>query len=192
MVGTLGNPRRMVPQIVKALKNVEGIKLELYPTMSPRNQKELDELGGDLSLIKGGNKTWVGLPNIYNRLDVLIRCDSDPGYSFPVLEAAACGVPVIATDSGIDHLITKVGGGFLIEGDREYYQHHEDQVMDELVYLVKFLRDNPKTRKKMSALGKYEVKKNWQWDKFIPDWRKFFREGVEKAAYYTLTSSTSN
>ncbi len=178
MVGTLYNPRRMVQPIVKVLKEVEGIRIMLFPTMAPRTQKELDELGGDLNLIVGGAKTWAGLPNVYNQLDVLIRCEQDPGYSFPVLEASACGVPSIVTDSGIDHLIVEAGGGVMIPGDRIYFMEHPDETAQKVKEAVIKLRDNPDERLAMGINAHQEIRFNWTWDKFIEGWRAFFREGL--------------
>lgn len=41
------------------------------------------------------------MPDYYNSLDVLICCSESEGSPNPVLEAMACGVPVISTDVGI-------------------------------------------------------------------------------------------
>lgn len=179
MVGTINNPRRMLAPIVKALKGVEGIRLMLFPTMAPRNQKELDDMGGDLRYIVGGAKTWAGLPNVYNQLDVLIRCEQDPGYSFPSLEAAACGVPIIATNAGIDHFITEAGGGILIEGDRMFHMNHADETAGKVREAVIKLRDNEALRKTMGMMAAVEISRNWRWNKHIDAWREFFRKGVE-------------
>lgn len=181
MVGTLLNPRRITPQIVNAFKGVEGVKLELFPNIAPRTEKELNEVGGDLSLIQSGDKFWPGLPNIYNRLDILLRVDSDPGYSFPVTEAAACGVPVITTDGGIDNIITDAGGGYLIKGNRDSYQADLDGLARQARDQVLFLKDKPELRKMMGQIGRSTVEKYFKWETVIPAWREFFREGVKNA-----------
>lgn len=181
MVGTLGNSRRMIQYLAPVLKAIPGVKLMLWLNMSPRSEKELKEVGGDLNLIMGGDKWWPGLPNIYNQLDVLIRCDQDPGYSFPVLEAAACGVPVIATDCGIDHLITKAGGGILIPGTRQQHMEQPEITVEAVRKAVLELMNNPKETKKMGIKARKEIEKNWTWDKFIPNWRKFFQKGIANA-----------
>lgn len=181
MVGTLYNPRRITPQISKALGGIKGIRLMFFPNQTPRDQKELDAVGGSLNNIIAGDKRWTGLPNIYNRLDVLIRTDHDPGYSFPTLEAASCGVPVIVTNSGIDHLITEAGGGILIDGDRASYLEDLDKLANRVKEAVIFLKDNPGDRKAMGENARKAVLNQWQWKKFIPAWREFFREAVKNA-----------
>jgi len=182
MVGTLGNSRRLVTAIVPALKKIPGVRLMLFLNMSPRDQKELSEVGGDLNLIEGGDKWWPGLPNIYNQLDVLLRIDHDPGYAFPALEAAACGVPSIMTDCGIEHLLAKAGAGKLIEGDRAYYMNNQDKVAKEVVEKVIWMRDNPTDREQMGWMARKEIEAYWTWDKHIDNWRKFFRKGLYESA----------
>lgn len=189
MVGTIVNPRRGVKEIMRPLADLPGVRVELY-TSSRLDEQAIKNMGdGDiLNFVVGGNRPWPGIPNIYNRLDILIRCDSDPGYAFPVLEAAACGVPVIATDQGIEHLITGRGGGILIEADevdsngsgRIWYQDHPDKVLERVRNAVIELRDDPKLRKEMGKKAREEVVNNWNWDRFIPFWEEFFNEGLRK------------
>lgn len=181
MVGTLYNPRRMVKELVPVLKQIEGVRLMLFLNMAPRNEKELDDVGGDLSVIVSGDKWWPGMPNVYNRLDVLIRCDQDAGYSFPVVEAAACGVPVVATDCGIDHIFTEAGAGILIPGTRADHMGNPDNTVALVVKAVETLRDDPERRKRMGEAGRKEVEENWTWEKNIGSWREFFKEGVSHA-----------
>lgn len=181
MIGTLYNPRRIVPEITKALKNVDGIRLMYFPNLAPRDKKELDAMGGDLKNIVAGDKYWTGLPNLYNRMDVLLRVDHDPGYSFPTLEAAACEVPVICTNSGIDHYITEAGGGILIEGNRASYLEDLDKLANRVKEAVIYLQNNPKKRKLMGMKGRLEIIKNWTWPDLVPAWREFFKEGLKNA-----------
>lgn len=181
MVGTLYNARRMVIDLIPVLKKIPGIRIMLFLNMAPRDQKELNDVGGDLNIIVGGDKKWPGLPNIYNQLDVLIRCDQDQGYSFPVLEAAACKVPIIATNSGIDHIITEAGGGILIPGIRADHMNHPEVTVEKVKEAVIWMRDNPKKRKQMGVDAWYEIKMNWELEDQIPAWREFFREGVKNA-----------
>lgn len=182
MVGNLFNPRRMVKEVIETIGNLEGVRLMLFLGKAPVTDHDMDFIGGrqNLKYIVSGDKQWPGVPNLYNQLDVLIRCESDPGYSFPVLEAAACGIPIIATDSGIDHFITKEGG-ILIPGNREFYLNQTAETMAMVKEAVIFMRDHPNHRHMMGLKGRKEILRHWTWDKFIPEWRKFFREGVKKA-----------
>lgn len=183
MVGNLYNPRRMTKYIVEALKNIPRTQILLFVNQRPKTEHDLELLGGKhmIDYIVSGEKSPIGLANIYNSLDVLIRCDSDPGYSFPVLEAASCGIPVIATDSGIDHLITESGGGFLIPGNRDYYLNNPHEVADKVMSKIIFLRDNEKIRVTMGIAANYEIYNNWRWEKHIQGWREFFRDALKNS-----------
>ena len=190
MVGNLFNPRRMTKELLPALTQIDGVEFRLYLGKPPKTFHDMDFLGGVqwLPYIYGGDKSWPGLPNIYNSLDVLIRCDSDPGVSFPVLEASACGVPVIATDQGLDHEITGAGGGILIEADekdhfgrgRNWYQANPDEVVKRVVDAVIYLRDHPNERSTMGMRGRDKIVQDYTWEQHIPAWREFFWDGYKK------------
>lgn len=190
MIGSLNNPRRLTKDVWLALKDMPGVNFMLFPTHM-WNQHDVDVLGGQeiLKYVRAGEKSWPGIANIYNRMDVLIRPEIDPGYSFPVIEAASCGVPVIATDSGIDNCITEAHGGILIKPDyyqsngspREWLQNNTQEVVRRVVEAVKFMRDYPAERLLMGRDARAEVEKNWTWAKHINSWREFFRKGIDNA-----------
>lgn len=187
IVGSLNNPRRITKELWQALKDVEGVNLMLFPSHR-LNEHDIDLLGGReiLKNIVSGDKSWPGIANVYNRFDVLIRIDLDPGYEFPVIDAASCGVPVISTDGGIASFITNTGGGILIEADkkedggstRAWYQANIDEVAKRTKNAVIYMRDHENERKMMGLKARSEIFKNWTWEKTIPGWREFFREGI--------------
>lgn len=182
MVGNLNNPRRMTQIIIPALTAIKGLKLHLYVGSRPQSWHDIDTIGkGSLELIEEGEKDIIGTANIYNKLDLLVRCDSDPGYSFPVLEAAACGVPIVATDSGIDHEVVNAGGGVLIHGDRAYYQAHEKEVGKTVQEVVRILMDDRTATKNMGIAGMEFIRKQYTWDNHITSWREFFRKALKNA-----------
>ena len=179
-VGNHANVRHMLTTVISPLRNLEGVHLMLFPHSWQNNGGNFDDWDGYnlLPYVVTGDKRWTGMPNIYNRMEVLLRIDQDPAYSFPTLEAAACGVPVIATDSGIDHFITEKGGGILIPGDRSDHMNNPDITAKNVRNAVIRLRDNRKEAEKMGQKGRTIIERHWTWDKFIDAWRKFFREGV--------------
>ena len=184
VVGSYLNPRRQVKDGIIPLINIPGVRIMFFPQNWVNNGGDLKQVGGDrfLKRVVAGDKYWPGLPNIYNRLDVLLRIDNSYGYSFPTLEAAACGVPVIVTHQGIDHLITKAGGGILIEaegGGRWPVDERGKVLPNKLKEAIIYLRDHPRIRKSMGRAGRAEIEKNWTWPKQIPAWRRFFREALK-------------
>lgn len=186
VIGTYINPRRQIIEGIKPLYDMPGIRWMFFPGNWVNNggtPERIEALGGRqfLDRIVDGDKLWPGLPNIYNRLDVLVRIDHNYGVSFPTLEAAACGVPVIATYQGIDHLITEAGGGILLqpeEGGR-WPVERSGELVEKLKNALEFMRDNPAKRKKMGKAARKEVETFWTWEKQIPAWRKFLREATK-------------
>ena len=186
-VGVLGShatPRRMIVEAITPLFDLEGVRIMIFPSPWVNNGGEpplIEALGGKefLNRCVSGNKRGVGVANMYNQLDVLIRCDASYGYSFPVMEAAACGVPVIATDCGIDHFITEAGGGILIEGNPLRFINDSDELRDKVRESVIWMRDHPRERIAMGKAARLEIESNWTWEKHIPAWRKFLREATK-------------
>lgn len=183
-IGNHANVRHMVGPVISKLTDIPGVRVMLWPHSWANNGGTWQDWDGEKMrhFVVGGNKLWTGVPNIYNRMDVLLRLDQDPAYSFPTQEAAACGIPIIATNSGIDHLFKEAGAAILIPGNREYYMNDTDDVASQVKEAVIWMRDHPKQRKQMGLKGREEVLKNWTWDKHIDSWRKFFREAVKNAS----------
>ena len=63
----------------------------------------------DLGLI-----TEEGMASWYNGLDVLSLCSYGEGFGLPLIEAQACGIPVITTDASA--MSELCGAGFLVSG----------------------------------------------------------------------------
>jgi glycosyltransferase involved in cell wall biosynthesis len=182
-IGNHANVRHMVGPVISQLVDIPGVRIMLFPHSWVNDGGTPTDYNADVMRkhVVTGDKRWTGIPNIYNRMDILLRMDQDPAYSFPTQEAAACGVPVIATDSGIDHLFTDAGAGVMIPGDRTYYMNNTDEVAKKVREAIIDLRDNKNKRKEMGIRGREEVLKNWTWEKHVPAWREFFREGLARA-----------
>ena len=177
-VGFLGNiqtPRRYIKELFMQLKDIEGVRLMVFPTTWFKHTRpdEIEAMGGQdlVNSIVDGDKWYPGLPNIYNQMDIFIRCDIDHGYQFSVMEAASCGVPVICTDSGNNKQLCDNGGGILVNrGGGSWEKENLDRIAREIRQKVIFLKENPDVRKQMGIKGR----------KFIVDnWRKFFQKGLQ-------------
>lgn len=189
VVGTHVNPRRQIEEGMKPLFDMPGVRFMFFPSTWVNNgghEQKMESLGGKefLKRVVAGEKYWTGLPNIYNRMDVLLRIDNSYGYSFPTLEAAACGVPVITTYQGIDHFITEAGGGILIVPDppyepKRYPFNEEKQLVRKVRSAIELIRDNPNRRIAMGVQGRNEIVRNWQWNKFTDGWRVFLRGALK-------------
>lgn len=187
-VGFMGNiqtPRRYMKELFIPLADIEGVKLDIYPTTWTRPRPdELERMGGQAVIdnIVDGDKWWSGLPNLYNRMDIYVRCDIDPGYQYSLLEAAACGVPIVTTDPGLGKEICDAGGGMYLPCKPGNWEPEElKEVSRGLRLYIENLRSDSNKRKKMGIKGRKFVEENYTWDKLINEWRKFFRKGIENA-----------
>ncbi|MGI8412549.1 MAG: glycosyltransferase family 4 protein [Solirubrobacteraceae bacterium] len=66
--------------------------------LGPVERAERTRLGLDAAVIDLGRVTDQRLVELYNAADVLLFPSSAEGFGFPVLEAMACGTPVVASD----------------------------------------------------------------------------------------------
>jgi len=114
----------------------------------------------------------------YNSFDVLVNLTRGEGFGIPVLESAACGTPVIATDwTSMPELVD--GHGMLIPVQALDIYTLKTQFLAIPDYkafgkaVVKCI-DNPDLVKSM---GKRATKfaEKYDWDKLAPRWDKLFR-----------------
>lgn len=125
-----------------------------------------DLLKNALSLIPGKisvkyhvtNEGWVrdiDLKRLYNRSKIVVCLANNEPFGLIPLEAAACGVPVIALNSG-GYRETVIGGktGFLVE-----------RTPKSLRQKIRLLLSDKKLRMKIGKAARDEAISNWTWKK---------------------------
>lgn len=70
----------------------------------------------------------------YSALDVLSACSEAEGFGLPVLEAQACGTPVVVTDYA--SMTELCGSGWLVSGQRHWTGGHESWWMTPFVHEI--------------------------------------------------------
>lgn len=70
------------------------------------------------------NMTELQMLSWYRSLDVLLNATCGEGFGVPIVEALACGVPVIATDCTAMTEKVPTGAGWLVTGQRFWNEHH--------------------------------------------------------------------
>lgn len=184
-VGKAHSPRKQVKDLLMPLMDLEGVRLMFF-SQQPLPEKEIEYCGGKnfLKCLAGGNKSWIGMPNVYNQLDVLIETDADTSVSFPTIESLSCGVPVICSYGGLSQDLVDSGGAIHILPDdktldpKDWAYNHTDEMAKKIRDAVIFMRDNPEVRKEMGRKGREMVERDWSWEKTIPAWDEFFEKAL--------------
>lgn len=107
------------------------------------------------------------MPKYYNGIDIYVCASRTEGVSAPVLEAMACGVPVIATDVGI---VPEVFGEkqkeFIIKRDKE-------DLKEKIKHMIK-----NKTLMKELSKENLECIKEFSWENKSKLYKKLFEENI--------------
>ncbi len=105
----------------------------------------------------------------YNSLDLYICASRSEGTPRPVIEAAACGVPVISTDVGIvPELIYDDVDGFIV--DRNYAA---------IKSKIEWIAKNREVLPGMGKLIREKMEREFNWEFLIDQWTDFFRFSLE-------------
>jgi len=105
------------------------------------------------------------MPRFYDGVDVYVCASSSEGMSLSVLEAAACGCPIIGTKiSGNTEIIKNGETGFLV-----------DRKVSDIVAKLELLK-SPGVLKNMSSNVAKDIKNNWCWSKRAKAWIDYLRK----------------
>ncbi len=108
------------------------------------------------------------LPGLYSMAQCLVFASLYEGFGLPVLEAMACGCPVIASDSTS---IPEVGGDSVL-----YVDPHD---VENITQGMNNILTNPNLRHDLSQKG-LERAKSFSWEKTAKDVQQIFRECLFK------------
>jgi len=165
-VGNLRKAKGM--HIIPALLDMLGSKYELLYTSGMKNNR---------TIIKHGNAHCVGsvvhdeIPALYNSADILISPSIREGFGLAIVEAMACGLPVVASNcSAIPELIIDGKGGFLCEpGD-----------VNDFAYRIKTLANTQILRKEMGEFNRTIAIEKFHIDLMIDRYKLLFEEVLSK------------
>ncbi len=108
----------------------------------------------------------------YRGLDAYICCSRTEGGPHPVLEASACGIPVISTRVGlVPELIEPGVNGILVEREIAAIR----------VAIVQ-LRGDRDLRVEMGRQARKTIEEGWTWDHQARHYIPFFEEGLSQVA----------
>jgi glycosyltransferase involved in cell wall biosynthesis len=147
-----------LPEIAKRLNK----KIKIYYTRGLRTRSALPNLPNLQSI---GMVEFEHMPNRYSRMDILLMPTVREGFSLAVLEAMACGLPVIASNcSSLPEQIDEGKGGFLCPvGDVQAFAEK-----------INLLADSPELRNAMGDYNRSKVEERFTKDKMIAGYKTLF------------------
>ena len=108
------------------------------------------------------------MPLFYNQLDVYLCASSSEGFSLSVLEASACGRPVISTRvGGCEDLIVDGENGFLVDRDIAAFAEK-----------LRFLNNDRTLLARMGHKNREVIETNWSWKVRAKDWLDFIMNNL--------------
>ena len=108
------------------------------------------------------------MPEFYNDIDVYLCASSSEGFSLSVLEASACGRPVISTRvGGCEDLIIDGKNGFLVDRD-----------VDAITKKILTFKENIGLVDEMGRENRRIVEEKWSWEYRVQDWLNFINNSV--------------
>lgn len=137
------------------------------------------QYGASLSNVKNGVE-YEDLAKIINLFDLYVQYANCEGFGLPQVEAAACGVPVMATDySAMESVVRNLGGIPLTP--KALYKELETgcfrAVPDNILAAQKFKEFFEKPisiRKKLGFETRQAFLQHYQWDKSGKAWENYF------------------
>jgi glycosyltransferase involved in cell wall biosynthesis len=139
----------------------------LYYTQGLRTRKPLQAARG---LKAVGPIPFERMAERYREMDILLLPTVREGLSLSVLEAMACGLPVIASNcSSLPEQIDHGKGGFLCPiGD-----------VDAFAEKINLLADSPRLRREMGEYNRAKVEKMFTLERMVNEYKDLFEEVLE-------------
>ncbi|MBI4342265.1 MAG: glycosyltransferase family 4 protein [Candidatus Omnitrophica bacterium] len=105
------------------------------------------------------------MPQFYNEIDVYLCASSSEGCSLSVLEAAACGRPILSTRvGGCEELIVEGRNGWFV-----------DRRVEPIRERLQWCLDQREAVREAGQHGREVIEAQWSWAKRAPAWLDFIR-----------------
>lgn len=174
---------RFIIGTVKSLEYVYGIdrlieSFALFHKKYPKSEchiygqgskkKELEqlviELGLEKSIVFKGIVSNDNVPAVLNQFDVFCALSRQESFGVAVVEASACGLPVIVTNvGGLPEVVENEQTGFIVQGELQ-------EIAEKMVKLYK----NSKLRVKMGEQGRQFVLNKYDWVKNLEQMKTIY------------------
>lgn len=169
-IGNIGSNKNQL-FIIETLKDLPpNVVLYLYGKEDEDYRKQLDKYLAENNLgsrvfFKGYVKN-TDIPEVLRDIDLFILPSINEGFPVSILEALACGVPVLSSDSGGGaKFMLETGGGFVFNlSDR-----------NSLLELLNGLLQNPSEIKKLSIQARANIVANFSIQKEIKAYEELYK-----------------
>lgn len=190
-----GASEQIVIGTVKSLERVYGIDvlIESFKLVKERNpqisltlvivgegseRKNLEKLVNDLSIENSveftGYKKPSNIVKWFNQIDIFINLSRRESFGVSVVEAMACGLPVIASNiGGLKEIIIDGESGVLVEPDNVF----------ETAEAIEKLIMNSEERDKLGKTARVRVEKYFDWDKSINKIISIYKNYLDNELY---------
>jgi glycosyltransferase involved in cell wall biosynthesis len=157
---TIRKGANLLPRIAKYLNT----NITLFYTQGLRSNRMLTDLPNLQSV---GAVPFKDMPRQYQQMDILLMPTVREGFSLAVLEAMACGLPVVANNcSSLPEQVENGQGGFLCPaGDAKAFAEK-----------LNLLAESPKLRREMGEYNRAKVEKKFTVEKMARAYQQLFEE----------------
>ncbi len=150
----------ILPLIAKQL----APEIEIVYTKGLRTKNSLPDLP---NLKNIGTVPFVQMPQVYRGADILLFPTVREGLPLAVIEAMACGLPVVATDcSSLPELIIDGKGGYLCDMGN----------VNEFAVRINELVASPNLRHEMGQFNRGRVEKEFTLKRMVDNYRNMFEQ----------------
>lgn len=176
----------------------EKAVLIMHTDTKDKHGQDLDAIVSSLGLTEGQVKFSrqklppQALAALYSSVDLTVNIADAEGFGLSTLESLSCGTPIVVNmTGGLQEQVTDGKKWFgigispaskAIIGSQEIPFIREDRINEEdfINALLEMYEKTHKQRRKMGALGKKYVDKNYSFEAFETSWVKFVDEVLEE------------
>lgn len=168
-VGAL-TKRKGVEYLIKAFKEIENKDVKLVLIGEGRERKNLESMVKGLGLKNVEFKGYLEdeeLIKHYNMADIFVLPSLKEGFGQVLLEAMACGLPIIATDASA--IPEVVGNAGILVGPKN---------PKALASAIRMLIDDEELRDELGEMGRKRVEENFTWEKVVDQTVRVYEETI--------------
>jgi len=160
---------RLVLKGMDTLYKSKPLLIKYLETIPPRDQQRVV----DRLIYFGKSFPFSKMAMLYQAADAYVSSYRAEGFNMPVLEAAACGIPVICTRGGATDDFVTDGFARRIESKKLTIRHKDrdfsrlEPDLEHLIALMSAAIEDHSWRKQAAEAGPPHVRANYTWDRVV-------------------------